>query len=112
LAASDNTDYEARSTTLPCVTEDTVEDHSEWFAPVHTGRILHTSLFQSYINILNTPRNIHYRLSHFAAYTYRSRWTHLQNYSSNHLLNSGSREAGLVTSKLQSYTKYETSDIQ
>jgi len=47
LAASDNTDYEARSTTLPYATEDTFEDRSQWFAPVHTGRISHTSPFQS-----------------------------------------------------------------
>jgi len=46
LAASDNTDYEARLIILPYVMEDTFEIHSEWFAPVHTGRILHTSPFQ------------------------------------------------------------------
>jgi len=31
---------------------------------------------------------------------------------SNHLVNSGNREAALVTSKLHSYTKYKTLDMQ
>jgi len=31
---------------------------------------------------------------------------------SNHLVNYGSREAALVTSKLHSYTKYKTLDMQ